>query len=253
MRIVPVIDLLGGHVVHAVAGRRREYRPIDSDLAGSAQPAAIAGAFVERFGFQTAYVADLDAIAGAEPAWSAYQEIAACGLQLWIDAGVGTPRRAEQFAEHGSAHQFLDRVVLGSESIAGLGALRELLNIIDRQRVIFSLDLLCGKLLGAAWADYTPVEAARGAIEAGIQQMIVLDLGHVGTNRGICSTVSELRPLALERHLRLIAGGGVRSIVDLEFLAAMDVEAVLVASALHNGQLTGDDLRKFQTQCAIVR
>jgi uncharacterized protein related to proFAR isomerase len=46
--------------------------------------------------------------------------------------------------------------------------------------------------------------------------------------------------------LELITGGGVRSVDDLESLARIGVAGVLVASALHNGQLTADDIRRFQ-------
>ncbi|MCA9270670.1 MAG: hypothetical protein KDA41_19445, partial [Planctomycetales bacterium] len=92
--ILPVIDLLGGQVVRGVAGRREEYRPIVSRIAAGSAPTQVAAALAQRFGFRDAYVADLDAIAGAEPAWEDYQAIADAGLQLWVDAGAGEVDRA---------------------------------------------------------------------------------------------------------------------------------------------------------------
>jgi phosphoribosylformimino-5-aminoimidazole carboxamide ribotide isomerase len=246
MQVIPVIDLFGGQVVRAVGGRRSEYRPVESCLAADAQPATIARAFVERFGFDTAYVADLDAIAGAEPVWSAYEAIAACGLKLWVDAGVGDSQRAEQMADFRTGHGMLDRVIVGGESIAGPGSIDKLLRFIGRERMVFSLDMLGGKLIGPAWKQYTPLDAARAAIDAGVQQIIVLDLGHVGMENGVSNIVVSLRIEQIDRSVRLITGGGIRSIADLELMTAMRVDAVLVASALHNGQLTSDDLRAFQ-------
>jgi phosphoribosylformimino-5-aminoimidazole carboxamide ribotide isomerase len=64
MRVVPVLDLKGGHVVHGVGGRREEYRPVVSRLTDSSAPADVATAFRDRFGLSELYVADLDDIAG---------------------------------------------------------------------------------------------------------------------------------------------------------------------------------------------
>ena len=41
MRIIPVLDVLGGCVVRGVGGRRDEYRPIVSKLCNSREPPAV--------------------------------------------------------------------------------------------------------------------------------------------------------------------------------------------------------------------
>src|SRR5688572_18574193 len=92
MRVIPVIDLMNGQVVRGIGGKRSEYQPIKSQIATDAQPATVARAFVEHFGFDTAYVADLDAIQGRPPNLIAWKEIHAAGLKLWLDAGIGTPQ-----------------------------------------------------------------------------------------------------------------------------------------------------------------
>ena len=50
MRIYPVLDLTGGHVVHAVAGQRESYRTIASRLTHSSSPGDVARAIVEIIG-----------------------------------------------------------------------------------------------------------------------------------------------------------------------------------------------------------
>ena len=62
MRVIPVIDLMGGHVVRGVAGERSRYRPVVSLLAQDAAPRSVAQAFAQRLGAREVYVADLDAI-----------------------------------------------------------------------------------------------------------------------------------------------------------------------------------------------
>src|SRR5262245_43017638 len=89
MRVIPVIDLMHGQVVRGVAGRRSEYRPIESRIAADAQPMTVARALVERFGFDEVYVADLDAILQREPNAEAWKEISNAGMSIWLDAGFG--------------------------------------------------------------------------------------------------------------------------------------------------------------------
>ena len=103
MQIIPVIDLLAGQVVRGIAGRRHEYRPIQSSLAPDPAPRAVARAYVEQLGVDHVYVADLDAIGGAEPAWDRYAQIADSGLRLWVGTiPMSTPHAADRAATRGS-------------------------------------------------------------------------------------------------------------------------------------------------------
>ena len=67
--------------------------------------------------------------------------------------------------------------------------------------------------------------------------MIVLDLARVGTGTG-SGTEALLNQLrALQPAVELIGGGGVRGAADLRRLTAAGYDRVLVASALHDGNL----------------
>ena len=66
-QVIPVIDLKGGAVVRGVAGERAGYQPIVSAIARDARPETVASALVRTSGASELYVADLDAVAGAEP------------------------------------------------------------------------------------------------------------------------------------------------------------------------------------------
>ena len=45
LKVIPVIDILNGIVVHAVRGKRREYQPLQSILCKSVEPLEVAKAF----------------------------------------------------------------------------------------------------------------------------------------------------------------------------------------------------------------
>lgn len=48
MKIIPVIDLLGGQAVHSVRGEREKYRPVESLLVSGIDPIDIAHVFVKE-------------------------------------------------------------------------------------------------------------------------------------------------------------------------------------------------------------
>src|SRR4051812_42360074 len=217
MRVIPVIDLMRGQVVRGVAGNRSEYRPIKSQIASDADPATIARALVERFGFRIVYVADLDAIQGGSPNLRAWEEISRAGLLLWIDAGLGDPEACLAVAERLRSLKIEAQFIVGLESLrdpSENGWKRALTRSPD---LIFSLDLKNGVPIHRidAWRNCPAMQIARSVHVLGFSQMIVLDLTDVGASQGT-RTLALCRQLAQELpSVNIIAGGGVRGIDDL--------------------------------------
>jgi len=242
MVVIPVLDLLGGVVVHGVAGKRESYRPIESRLTNSATPLDIARAFRDRLGLSELYVADLDAILSRQPALETYRLLADDGFELWIDAGVRDADDADNVMQAGAA-----RIVAGLETLAGPHVLDELCRRHGAERVVFSLDLKNGQPLGdaAAWGTSDPMKLATRAVAAGATRIIVLDLARVGTEGGVGTT--ELASLIRAAHpaMKVITGGGVRNADDLRTLATAGIDGVLLATALHREALTRSDLESL--------
>lgn len=237
MHVLPVLDLKNGLVVRGAGGRREEYRPIVSSLCDSAEPPAVALAFAERFGLRDLYLADLDAIAGAPPARAVYERLAGEGLRLWVDAGL---RDEEQAGALAGAH----RVVAGSETLAGPRALARLAEGLG-ERLVFSLDLRGGRALAAgAWdnGECDPWTVADEAVKCGVRRVIVLDLERVGTGAGPGAEELIRYLVAAYPAVEVYAGGGVRGLDDLRRLKAIGARGALVASALHDGRLTREEL-----------
>jgi len=239
MRVIPVIDLKGGIAVRAVGGRRHEYRPVTSLLTADNSPAGVARAYRDQLGLDELYVADLDAIAGAKPHWSVYDELLALGSRLWLDAGLTDAASAKRLAAYARGAQCPSRIIVGLESLARRSLLPVVLEVISPQRLALSIDLCAGRPLAAdpAWRERPPEGIAAEAIELGLRSLIVLDLAYVGENRGpgaleLCSSIRRL-----SGEVEIVSGGGVRSEEDLAELAAAGCDVALVASALHDGRL----------------
>lgn len=240
MHIVPVVDLLKGQVVRGVAGERRNYRPVVSKLTASALPIDVARAFRDHFGLSLLYVADLDALAGSPPALATYVQLQEDGFQLWVDAGLRHAGNAAALLQVGVAG-----IIAGLETLASPQELALLGAQAGWERVLFSLDLKEGRplTLNPAWRSSEPVGIAGQAVELGVQRLIVLDLARVGMSGGPATEDLCLHLSAAHPGLELIAGGGVRHVDDLLRLQHCEVRAALVASALHDGRLTAEEVQ----------
>jgi phosphoribosylformimino-5-aminoimidazole carboxamide ribotide isomerase len=242
-----VIDLMRGQVVRGVGGRRDEYRPVESILAADARPQTVGRAFADA-GFREAYIADLDAIGGSEPAWKVYEELLSTGLNLWVDAGVSVVEQACALAQFAGPDNAISSVVVGLESLRRFRAISDIGDAIGSEKLVFSLDLKVGVPL----ATHTELEGSSAwqittaALSHGVRRMIVLDLAAVGMGQGVgteplCRDLRRALP-----ELEIIAGGGVRGWDDLRSLEAAGCNAALVASALHDGRLPA-------RECAALR
>lgn len=240
LRLIPVIDLLGGQVVRGVGGMRESYRPIQSQLVSNAEPGQVAQALVNTFHTTELYVADLDAIAGKDPDACSLLAISLAGASLWIDAGSGDADRCQQLLDRLHAIDPPATIVVGLESVGHPSQLAGCVEAIDSARAVFSLDLKNGRPLvsaASAWPS-EPLAIAELAIEAGFRRIILLDLAGVGQDDGIptlalCQKLQQAHPT-----LEWISGGGVRGPHDLEVMAQHGVDAALVASALHDGRIS---------------
>jgi phosphoribosylformimino-5-aminoimidazole carboxamide ribotide isomerase len=234
MRIIPALDVKNGIVVRGIGGRREEYRPIVSKLTTSCRPVDVARAFREELGLADMYLADLDAIAGAPPAWKICEEIQAQGCRLWIDAGVRQAVDALRLNQHG-----IRDVVIGLETVAGPDVIKAVCHQLDPNEIIFSLDVKDGRALSRpeSWKTTDSFAIAAEAIGNGVRRLLILDLTRVGMGQGtgtegICQRLADAYP-----DVELTAGGGIRDADELRRLADCGVQSVLVASALHEGQL----------------
>lgn len=244
MKIFPVLDLLEGTVVRGVAGKRNEYRPVESCLVAGSDPLAVAEAFREQLGLKELYLADLDAILHDRPNVPIYRKLIENGFELIVDAGLRDVTRARLLIDHD-----VSKVIAGLETAPGPEFLKQLTNACGPERVIFSLDLKQGEALGNLdpWGTSDPYKIGLQAVQSGITRMIVLDLAAVGVSDGVF-TLELCRKFQQEfPELKITTGGGVRNGEDLKLLAESGIDAVLVASALHDGRIDAETIRRFHS------
>jgi phosphoribosylformimino-5-aminoimidazole carboxamide ribotide isomerase len=237
LKVIPVIDLLNGSVVHAVRGQRSRYMPIESALCESADPVEVASAF-KALGFSELYVADLDAIIDCTIDFPSIKRIfAETGLSLMVDAGVTSLDRAQKLLDSGAK-----KLVVGTETLQSKNFIADAVARFGADRVVVSLDMWGASVMATAGFD-----GSRDALELlgefkllGVGEVIVLDLLRVGSGEGV--NVEFLRQ-ALKVGVDIVVGGGVRDLADLIELKQLGVSGALVASALHSGKIKIADLK----------
>jgi phosphoribosylformimino-5-aminoimidazole carboxamide ribotide isomerase len=251
MRIIPVLDLKGGIVVHARRGRRARYRPLRSPLVDGCEPVTVARALCAAAQTRTLYVADLDALAGG-PVDAATLAALSAVAELWVDAGATTAEPAAALARAGVARRVIGTESLASEALGDESQFRSEGPSSDAKLQrgqppagsppppwVLSVDLRDGRLISPRpeLAGREPAAAAPLARALGVRELLVIDLARVGSGAGPpLGAVAELAA-ALPGH-PIYAGGGVRDDDDLRALESAGAAGALVATALHESRVT---------------
>jgi len=229
--IIPVLDLKGGAVVHAKGGKRADYRPIETTLGDARDPLVVARALLAVTESPILYVADLDAIEGEGDHFDLCRELAVALLDttLWIDAGFGRLSDCAFWLPLGTT------LVIGTESVASLEDWNELkLNL--GNSLVLSLDTGKDGFRG-------PLDLlADAALWPG--RAIAMNLPRVGSEQGPdLDLLDDVVGRAGDREV--YAAGGVRNIGDLDAVAGSGADGALLATALHDGSITQNEIAAF--------
>lgn len=226
MKLIPVIDLKNGIVVHAKQGLREQYQPIKSILTPNFDMYSVLHGFLNVYTFDTFYIADLNAITGQGDNAALIRQVLSDfpEITFWVDAGY---QQAKIFPENYFP-------VLGSECFNDEN-ICELLDF--KQRFVLSLDYgLNGEMLGAK----------KLFIETNYwsENVIMMTLNRVGSSQGVnVDLLQQFKQNYPQKNF--IAAGGVRGIDDVQQLKNIDVTYVLLASALHSGTITATEIAKL--------
>lgn len=234
--VLPVLDLMDGKVVHAVAGQRSSYQPLVSRWTSCADdPIQLTTALKEQLRLTEFYVADLDALQGQGSQTELIEKLIAQGYRIWLDAGIQSIDEANAWLDRG-----VHRVIVAGESLPSVSLLEQLADAVDVTRLVYSLDLVAGQVRcrPGVFDSMTPLEIVTVAFGLGIRKFIILDTASVGISKGpatitLCQDIRDRYP-----DCELISGGGVRGIQDIELLQAAGVNRVLVSTWLHANPTT---------------
>jgi phosphoribosylformimino-5-aminoimidazole carboxamide ribotide isomerase len=228
-RLIFVMDLLDGMVVHAKRGEREKYVPIHrfSSIVTSSDPARV----LEAIKPKEVYIADLNRLMNTGNNRPILKDLRTrnMDLRIMLDYGV---KGMEDLKEAVDA-EMADKFVLGTETIAF-----ELLEEASKSDIItdicISLDLFNNEVLTSdTRMNIDPLRLLKELNKFPVRDVIVLELNRVGTKSGIDFEFLA-RAVELSEH-DILCGGGVRNCDDLYKMAEIGVKGALVATAVHDG------------------
>ncbi|HEY8159065.1 MAG TPA: HisA/HisF-related TIM barrel protein [Methylobacter sp.] len=228
MKIIPVIDLKNGVVVHARQGNREHYEPINTDLCKSSDFFQVIEAFLGVYAFDTFYIADLNAITHQgnhdlliADVLSRYPQIT-----FWIDKGY--QKYDENAQPVGNTLPVLGSESYRNETISEIKAYKN--------NFILSLDYSKANALGADNLFSDP--------SFWPENIIIMTLDRVGSNHG--PDLNKLTEFCRQYpNKNFIAAGGIRNMQDCVLLSKAGIHQALVASALHSRTIKIEDIAGF--------
>lgn len=227
-RVVFVLDILNGKVVHAVKGEREKYRPIHefSSVCDSSDPLEIVHDLIPR----EVYIADLNRLKGTGNNDAIIKQIS-WKTRSMLDLGAST------MDEMHIGQELSDSIVLGTET-ATRSLLESACDFYPRS-INMSVDIVKGKILTSEPAfQIPPIELVTMLNSYDIDDLIILELSKVGTSSGINATF--LKEVFDHSNHNILLGGGVRDMKDISLLKDIGLEGAIVATSVHNRSIPLD-------------
>jgi phosphoribosylformimino-5-aminoimidazole carboxamide ribotide isomerase len=223
--VMPAIDIMRGRAVRLVRGRAEAQRVYADD------PVKVAEGFTSE-GARWLHVVDLDAALGTGDNRSVIHRLVATpGVSIQVGGGLRSPGEVELALAVGA-----ERIVVGTEAVNDERFLSSIVKAFGDQ-VVAALDTEGDVVRIRGWTRGAgPLPDVLARVEgAGAPRLLVTAVSRDGTMTGPDIDLYErLRGLT---DLPIIASGGIRSVSDLQALAATGVEGAVVGTALYEGTL----------------
>ncbi len=236
------MDIMQGKVVHAIGGKREQYRPIKSIICSTSNPIVIAKAFKNIFDFNELYIADLDAIMGKGDNLKVISKICnETNMKVMLDFGIDNNSNVNELFNLG-----VSKVVVGTETLTTIKYLNDLIKNFGKERIIPSIDSINGKVISKCLDlnGMDPLIIALKLESIGVSELILLDISKVGTESGV--NIELVKKILSSISIPILIGGGIRSINDIQYLKELGVSGVLIATALHKGIIKKSDIERIK-------
>ncbi|MEJ6510615.1 MAG: 1-(5-phosphoribosyl)-5-[(5-phosphoribosylamino)methylideneamino]imidazole-4-carboxamide isomerase [Actinomycetota bacterium] len=234
MDLYPAIDLLDGRAVRLYQGDYARETVYNEDPVAQAKAFAAAGA-------RWIHVVDLDAARTGAPR---NREVIAAicdavDVPIQTGGGVRSEAAADALFELG-----VTRVVLGTAALEDPALVRLLAS---RHPVAVGLDARGREVAVRGWEEGSGqdlLDVARGFADAGVEALIVTEIGRDGTLEG--PDLDGLGEVLEATELPVIASGGVGTLADVIALDALRsagrrLSGAIVGRALYEGAFTLSD------------
>ena len=233
MKVLAAIDIIEGDVVRLTKGDKSTKKVYSND------PVKVAKKWEDE-GADMLHIVDLDAAFGNESNnLSTISEILhSVNIPIQIGGGIRHLENFEKIVRMG-----FSKLVIGTMAHTNLDHLRLLCkNYSDK--IVISLDEINRKVMINGWkspSNYNIEEAISRFNKLGINIFLVTSIIKDGTLSG--PDVVTLNSINTDRKSRIIASGGISSLVDVLRIRSIGCDSVILGKALYEARL---DIKKVK-------
>jgi phosphoribosylformimino-5-aminoimidazole carboxamide ribotide isomerase len=233
MKVLAAIDIMKGDVVRLTKGDQSTKKVYSNN------PVQVAKKW-EKEGADMLHIIDLDAAFGNESNnLSTIAEILhSVNIPIQIGGGIRNIENFEKIAKMG-----FSKIVVGTMAYRNLDQLR-LLRKNYSDRIVISLDEINGKVMIDGWkssSNYKIEDAISKFNKLGINIFLLTSIIKDGTLSG--PDVVTLNSINADRNSRIIASGGISSLVDVLRVRSIGCDSVIIGKALYEDRL---DIKKVK-------
>jgi len=228
MLIIPAIDLRGGKCVRLIQGQYHRQITYEDNPAKQAQQFLAEGA-------GWLHIVDLDGARVGRPVnVDAVKSIVELGrLKIEIGGGIREEQSISQMLDIG-----VERVIIGTKAVSDFDWFSEMAAKFPG-RIVLGLDARGSKVATHGWTQDSPqelIEFAGQADELPLAAIIYTDIDKDGMLAG--PNFERTKAVAKAVKTPVIAAGGVTVTSDIEKLATLSIEGVIIGRALYEGTFT---------------
>jgi phosphoribosylformimino-5-aminoimidazole carboxamide ribotide isomerase len=227
MYVIPAIDLIGGKCVRLIQGDYSRQINYEDDPVKQAKEFVSAGA-------KWLHIVDLEGAKVGKPVnTDSVQAIAALGqLKIELGGGIRDDSSIERLLDIG-----VERVIIGTKAVSDFDWFSRMAQRFSG-KIVLGLDAHGSKVATHGWTQDSHKNLLEFAIEAAklpLAAIIYTDISKDGMMEG--PNLQRTNELMQTVDVPVIASGGVKEIVDIERLAEVGPEAVVVGRSLYEGTL----------------
>ena len=227
MQIYPAIDLKNGQCVRLKQGRFDDVTSYGDDPVQRAK-------IWEQAGATYIHVVDLDgARTGNSYNKEAIKKIASSVyVPVQTGGGIRSMRDIEQRIDAG-----VSRVIIGTAAVNNPELVKEAVKIYG-DKIAVGIDASKGMVATDGWekiSDVPAIELCKKMAEIGVKTVVYTDISKDGMMSG--PNIESTKELVEQSGINIIASGGVSTMSDLEGVASIGAQGVIIGKALYQGAL----------------
>lgn len=233
MKVLAAIDIMNGDVVRLTKGDQSTKKVYSND------PIQVAKKWAKD-GADMLHVVDLDAAFGNESSnLSIISEILdSVNIPIQIGGGIRNTEIFEKIVKMG-----FSKIVVGTMAYRNVNELR-LLSKNYGDKIVISLDEINGKVMIEGWkssSNYKVEDAINKFNKLGISNFLLTSIIKDGTLLG--PDIVTLNSINRDRKSKIIASGGISSLVDVLRVRSIGCDSVILGKALYEERL---DIKKVK-------